>query len=184
MTRQSNDDFIYFAMRSGNTGCWKISTVEYSIMHKATVNNKVFEIDSDESGWLVNGERQAWDLVQLADGYFHILYKNKSYRAEIVKTDPETKSFTFKINGNRYTVNLKDKFDLLLEKMGMNTTASSKVNSIKAPMPGLIIDLKIKIGDSVKPGDALLILEAMKMENILKSPGEGVVKNVKVKEGG
>ena len=152
-------------------------------MYKAIVDNKVFEIDSGESGWLVNGERQVWDLVQLADGYFHILYKNKSYRAEIVKTDPETKSFTFKINGNSYTVNLKDKFDLLLEKMGMNTTASSKVNSIKAPMPGLIIDLKIKVGDSVQPGDALLILEAMKMENILKSPGEGVVKNVKVKKG-
>ncbi|MDZ7649219.1 MAG: acetyl-CoA carboxylase biotin carboxyl carrier protein subunit [Cytophagales bacterium] len=64
----------------------------------------------------------------------------------------------------------------------MNTTASSKVNSIKAPMPGLIIDLKIQVGDSVKPGDALLILEAMKMENILKSPGEGVVKTIKVKK--
>ena len=74
-------------------------------MYKAIVDNKVFEIDSGESGWLVNGERQVWDLVQLADGYFHILYKNKSYRAEIIKTDPETKSFTFKINGNSYSVN-------------------------------------------------------------------------------
>jgi biotin carboxyl carrier protein len=50
-------------------------------------------------------------------------------------------------------------------------------------MPGLIIDLKIKTGDIVKPGDPLLILEAMKMENILKSPGEGTIKNVKVKKG-
>lgn len=152
-------------------------------MNRATVNDKVFEIDSDESGWLVNGEPQSWDLVQLADGYFHILYKHKSYRAEIIKTDPETKSFTIKINGTLYQVNLKNKFDLLLEKMGMNNAAGSKVNSIKAPMPGLIIDLKIKAGDTVKSGDALLILEAMKMENILKSPGEGVVKNVKVKKG-
>lgn len=152
-------------------------------MNKATVNDKVFEIDSDESGWLVNGEPQSWDLVQLADGHFHILYKHESYRAEIIKTDPETKSFTIKINGTLYQVNLKNKFDLLLEKMGMNNAAGSKVNSIKAPMPGLIIDLKIKAGDSVKSGDALLILEAMKMENILKSPGEGVVKKVNVKKG-
>ena len=50
-------------------------------------------------------------------------------------------------------------------------------------MPGLIIDLKIKAGDAVKQGDPLLILEAMKMENILKSPGEGVIKNLKVKKG-
>ena len=50
-------------------------------------------------------------------------------------------------------------------------------------MPGLIIDLKIKAGDTVQQGDPLLILEAMKMENILKSPGEGVIKNLKVKKG-
>ena len=50
-------------------------------------------------------------------------------------------------------------------------------------MPGLIIDLKVKTGDTVKAGDSLLILEAMKMENMLKSPGDGVVKNVKVKKG-
>ena len=67
--------------------------------------------------------------------------------------------------------------------MGMSAVATGKINNIKAPMPGLIIDLKVKIGDSVKTGDQLLILEAMKMENILKAQGEGIVKNVKVKKG-
>lgn len=152
-------------------------------MYKAIVNDKTFEIESVDSGFVVNGEPQSWDLVKIADGYFHILYRNKSYRAEVIKTDPETKQFTFKINGHNYTVTLKDKFDLLLEKMGMHNAASSKVNNVKAPMPGLIIDLKVKVGDAVKPGDSLLILEAMKMENILKSPGEGIVKTVKVKKG-
>lgn len=152
-------------------------------MYKAIVNEKIFEIESDDSGFVVNGKPQSWDLVKIADGYFHILYQNKSYRAEVIKADAETKMFTFKINGRLYTVTLKDKFDLLLEKMGMHNTASSKVNNVKAPMPGLIIDLKIKVGDAVKQGDSLLILEAMKMENILKSPGEGIVKTVKVKKG-
>jgi biotin carboxyl carrier protein len=50
-------------------------------------------------------------------------------------------------------------------------------------MPGLIIDLKVKQGDVVKAGDALLILEAMKMENIIKAPGEGTVKMIKAKKG-
>jgi len=152
-------------------------------MYKAIVNDKTFEIESDDSGFVVNGEPQSWDLVKIADGYFHILYQKKSYRAEVIKSDPETKQFTFKINGHNYTVTLKDKFDLLLEKMGMHNTASSKVNNVKAPMPGLIIDLKVKVGDAVKPGDSLLILEAMKMENILKATGEGIVKTVKVKKG-
>jgi len=152
-------------------------------MVQAKVNEKFFEVVSDENGYRVNGNDFQWDSVKIADGYFHILYQNKSYRAEVVSTDKATKRFTLKINGRIYTVDLKEKFDLLLEKMGMNNVGTSKLNHIKAPMPGLIIELKVKIGDVVKPGDQLLILEAMKMENILKSQGEGTVKNVKVKKG-
>ena len=152
-------------------------------MHQVKVNNKNFEIIPTEEGFSINGQHLQWDLVQIKEGYFHILYQNKSYRAEIVSTDAASKTSTIKINGHTYLVELKDKFDLLLEKMGMNAGAGSKINNIKAPMPGLIIDLKIKAGDTVKAGDQLVILEAMKMENIIKSPGEGTVKNVKVNKG-
>ncbi len=152
-------------------------------MYKAIVNKKTFEIDQNDQSIIVNGTPFQWDINKVSDGYFHILYQNKSYRAEIVTTDIATKTITVKINGRNYSVELKDKFDLLLEKMGMNQTAAHKVNSIKAPMPGLIIDLKIKAGDTVQQGDPLLILEAMKMENILKAPREGLIKNIKVKKG-
>ena len=152
-------------------------------MLKATVNKNSFEIVSTQNGFMVNNKAFEWDLVKIEDGYFHIIYNHKSYKAEIVKADTATKAFMIKINGRAYPVEVKDKFDLLLEKMGMNSQISGKVNNIKAPMPGLIIDLKVKVGDHVKAGDPLLILEAMKMENIIKSPGESKVKSVKVKKG-
>jgi biotin carboxyl carrier protein len=152
-------------------------------MYKAIVNSKSFEIEQQSDDFTVNGEMFQWDLSKIADGYFHILHQQKSYRAEVVKVDAATKTCAIKINGRTYSVELKDKFDLLLEKMGMTSQAASKVNNIKAPMPGLIIDLKVKEGDVVKGNDVLLILEAMKMENIIKSPGEGIVKSVKVKKG-
>jgi biotin carboxyl carrier protein len=152
-------------------------------MYKAMVNDRIFEIDDQDQSITVNGSAFKWDIHKVSEDYFHVLHENKSYRAEIVHTDVAAKTITFKINGRHYSVELKDKFDLLLEKMGMTQKAVHKVNSIKAPMPGLIIDLKIKAGDVVKEGDPLLILEAMKMENILKSPGDGVIKNVKVKKG-
>jgi biotin carboxyl carrier protein len=152
-------------------------------MFSANVNKKSFEITPQTEGFLVNGKAVGWDLVEVSDGYFHILLESKSYKAEIVKTDPATKSFQIKVNGRIFPVEVKDKFDLLLEKMGMNASTAGKVNTIKAPMPGLIIDLKVKSGDAVKSGDPLLILEAMKMENIIKAPGEGVVKTVRIKKG-
>lgn len=152
-------------------------------MYKAVVNDKSFEVTANGDDLQVNGAPISWDMVRIADGYFHIIYQHASYRAEVLKADTATKTFTLKINGRIYTVALQSKFDLLLEKLGMNSAAGSKVNSVKAPMPGLIIDLKVKVGDTVQKNDPLLILEAMKMENILKSPGDGVVKALKVKKG-
>jgi biotin carboxyl carrier protein len=153
-------------------------------MSTITVNKKsAFEVESTADGILVDGKNFQWDLVQLTDGYFHILYNNKSYKAEVVKSDRTTKTFTLKINNHLHLVEAKDRFDHLLEKLGMSVHAAGKVNTVKAPMPGLILEVKVKAGDVVKINDPLLILEAMKMENVLKSPGEGTVKSVTVQKG-
>lgn len=152
-------------------------------MYKVTVNKTSYDITQEDDGFHVNGKLIQWNFEQLGNGHFHILYKDASYRAELLGSDSVTKTFTVKINNRIYTVELKDKFDLLLEKMGMSNSVSGKVNNIKAPMPGLIIDLKVKDGDVVTPGTTLLILEAMKMENIIKSSGQAVIKSVKVKKG-
>lgn len=152
-------------------------------MLNAQVNNRNFTILSAGDGLVVNGEKLNWDVVEIGKGYFHILYNNRSYRAEVVKADPLAKTFTIKINGSRYEVSVKDRFDLLLEKLGMNSASTGAINFIKAPMPGLIVELKVKDGDTVNTGDPLLILEAMKMENVLKASGSATVKAVKVKRG-
>lgn len=152
-------------------------------MFTASASQSKFEIIPTENGFTINNEAVDWNLVTVADGYFHIIFKNQSYRAEVVKADYATKTFSIKINGKTIPVTVKDRFDLLLEKMGMNGASANKTIVIKAPMPGLIIDMKVKQGDSVKAGDPLLILEAMKMENIIKAPGEGTVKTIKAKKG-
>lgn len=152
-------------------------------MFQTKINGKNFEVIKTDESIVINGKPFEWDLVKIADDHFHILHNNKSYRAEVIKADRSTKTFQFKINNTIHTVEVRDKFDLLLEKMGMANGAAAKLNNIKAPMPGLVIDLKVKAGDEVKAGDPLLILEAMKMENILKSPGDGRIRNVKTKKG-
>lgn len=153
-------------------------------MLKIVVNEQeTFEVETQKEGIVLNGAVFPWDLVHLSENRFHILYNNRSYNAEIIEADYVEKSFRVRINENNYTLLVKDRFDLLLDQMGMNNSAKNKVNHIKAPMPGLIWEIKVQVGDIVKAGDVVLILVAMKMENALKSPGEGVVKNIKINQG-
>ena len=152
-------------------------------MYKAIVNKRSFEITTEEGMSIVNGEKVAADIARINGDYFHILFRGKSFRAEIVKIDKVARQVTVKVNGVEYVVDVKNKSDLLLEKMGMQNGTAGKLNFVKAPMPGLIIELKVKQGDTVKQNDPLLILEAMKMENVIKAPGDGVVKHVKVQKG-
>lgn len=153
------------------------------LMYTAHVNDQSFQIEISDDGFIVNGTAISWDVSRIRDGYFHILLNNRSYRAEVVEINKFEKRVVIKVNGKLYPVVMKDKFDLLLEKMGMNASAGAKVNNVRAPMPGLIIQLLVKDGDEVKSGDTLLILEAMKMENIIKAPGDATVKSVKVRKG-
>ena len=152
-------------------------------MYTAKVNDLTFEIEASPDGFIVDGKETPVDIARIEDGYFHILLDFQSYRAEIVEVDTAAKRFVIKINGKQYPVILKDRFDLLLEKMGMNSNSGARVNIVRAPMPGLIISLKVNDGDRVKAGETLLILEAMKMENIIKAPGDATVRSVKIRMG-
>jgi acetyl/propionyl-CoA carboxylase alpha subunit len=109
-----------------------------------------------------------------------VLHHGKSYNAELLAADYTTKTFVLKINGQRIELQAKDRFDQLLERMGLSNTAVVKVNELKAPMPGLIVAIRVQPGQAVQKGDPLLVLEAMKMENILKAPTDGVVGSIRV----
>jgi biotin carboxyl carrier protein len=153
-------------------------------MLNITINDTTkFELSTEKNQTLLNGNPTAWDLVQIAPHQYHIIFDNQSYNAEVVSADHQTKSFVFKINGKLCNLTAKDRFDMLLEKMGMGAANSQKVNDLKAPMPGLVLQILVKEGDSVKKGDVLLILEAMKMENVLKAQGDGIVKKINSKQG-
>ena len=121
-----------------------------------------------------------WDLKWISDRKIHFIFENKSIEAELISFDKESKTIQIRLGDKISTLLVKDRFDILLEKLGMNHNNAGTLKEIKAPMPGLILDLKVKPGDEVKKGDVVLILEAMKMENSIKSPGDGVVKAVKI----
>ena len=61
--------------------------------------------------------------------------------------------------------------------------AASGQENVESPMPGTILDVKVKVGDAVKSGDVLMVLEAMKMENEIMAPRDGKVVAVNVVKG-
>ena len=146
-------------------------------MVKATVNKKTeFTIDKNS----VNGKENEWDLIEFRGNTFHVIKDNKGYNAMLVNFNAEEKTMVINVNGNDYEISIKDRNDLLLQQLGIASKTSSVIQFIKAPMPGLIINVSVSEGTEVKKGDTLLILEAMKMENVIKSPRDGKVKKVNV----
>ncbi len=123
------------------------------------------------------------DIQKINSSQFHVLKDNRSFKAEVQNSDFLKKTYTVKINSRSYEVNISNELDLLIEDMGLSLAAAQVVNDIKAPMPGLILDVQVKEGQEVKEGDYLLVLEAMKMENTLTAPRDGIVKSVCVKKG-
>ncbi|MBJ6108526.1 biotin/lipoyl-binding protein [Hymenobacter sp. BT523] len=147
----------------------------------STGSGQLWEVDYRTADTVtLNGQPFAWDLADLGEGRFHVLHEGRSYNAEVVSVDFAAKNIVLKLNGQRVELNAKDRFDLLLERLGMSNAAAAKVNELKAPMPGLIVDIRVAPGQAVQKGDPLLVLEAMKMENILKAPADGTVSTIKV----
>ncbi len=153
-------------------------------MIKITVNDSYHtEAEKSPDGLLLNQLPFEADMIQIRENQIHIIHQNKSYEVEVVKADPAGKTFTFKINGKILRVAMRNEFDQLLEKMGMGNGSAGQVKDLKAPMPGLILTIAVNEGQAVKKGDPLLILEAMKMENVIKSPADGIVRGIRVKKG-
>lgn len=114
---------------------------------------------------------------------YHALKDNKSYHAEILSKDFNAKSYEVNVNGNTYTVNIQTQLDTLINQLGFSLNATKQVNAIKAPMPGLILEISVSVGQEVSENENLLILEAMKMENNLVSPRAGKIKSINVEKG-
>jgi biotin carboxyl carrier protein len=141
---------------------------------------------------VVNGEMEFFftkeeidslNIQQFSPTSYHVLKDHESFKMELSQHDFLKKSYALKVNSHSYEVKVFNQLDLLIEDMGLSLAAAQVVNDIKAPMPGLILEVQVKEGDEVQEGDYLLVLEAMKMENTLTAPRDGRVKSVSVQKG-
>lgn len=150
-------------------------------MQKILLGNRSIEVDLKEDKAIINGKSKNFNFFKEKDGTCYLRLDNRVYRASIHKKNGHT--LVLSVNGIKFQSVLKDEKEILLEELGMDDLLGDADIEVSAPMPGLILDVFIKPGQEVKKDEKLLILEAMKMENIIKAPADGVIAEVYIKKG-
>lgn len=152
---------------------------------KNTRMNQKFRLSVNQSDTFEKTEQDLSQLDAIASSLseFHILHNHKPFSVKITETDFLKKTYTVEVNQNSYTIEIANELDILIKEMGFEVGKTKQINAIKAPMPGLILEINVSVGQEVKENDNLLILEAMKMENSFSSPRDGIIKSIAVSKG-
>lgn len=141
-----------------------------------------FKFEQKEQIELDRESLQNADKISVSDRLLHVLHDQKGHRVELVDIDTSKRSVTLALEGQTYHVEVLNATDQMVESMGMSIQTGPKAGDIMAPMPGKVLEILVKEDQEVEEGTPLLVLEAMKMENILKSSAAGKIKNIEVEE--
>lgn len=140
---------------------------------KLSVNGFEFEFSKQEI--------ESLQVLETSQKQTTALLGNSLYKGKV--SEVANKTFETGTQGRTFQVKIKDNLDQLIDSLGLSKPKTSKLSSIKAPMPGLVIQIAVEEGQTVAENDKILILEAMKMENVLRIPHDATIKKVLVKSG-
>ena len=150
--------------------------------YQSQVENNTYTIEIDADGQiLLEGEAVNASLLQVGPlGLYSLLIDNQSKELVVEETQ---QGYRVAFGSRTFEVQVADERQLRLAGGRSNLDATSGELQIKAPIPGMVVRVLVRTGDSVLAGQSLVILEAMKMENELRAVREGVVGDVRVKAG-
>ena len=143
-------------------------------MKTALLNNSTIVIDD-----LLLSD---YSILKRSEKVILLLKDGIKYNCRLLYIDTDSNYLHLKVNGKLVKVTIKKDIELLLEKIGIGNKENSSVKELKAPMPGVVIEIKAREGEEIKKEAPLVILEAMKMENVLTSPVDGVISSIEVSE--
>lgn len=130
----------------------------------------------------LNGQKYNYELIPLCNNSYFLKLNNEVYELTSEKLDSD--SYKVLLKGNYFDITVRTALQEKAVKLLENSAVSQQHHmNVKAPMPGLILKVRKKIGEKVEQGESVIILEAMKMENDLKAPASGIIENILVTEG-
>jgi biotin carboxyl carrier protein len=137
--------------------------------------------------WKLDGEKvvvnHQSNVIWEDDRFFSVEHKGQIFHGELMEESLEDRKLKIKINHREFVVSKDGPLDQLISELGLDKIKVRKLQQLKSPMPGRIVGIDVKVGDEVEVGNTLLTLEAMKMENVLKSEGVGIVKSIEIQAG-
>lgn len=148
--------------------------------YATTGNQEALIIDVLNKENLIAGD-SAVHVSVIKNGLYEVRSNGDVHLVHVVKRGEE---FTrVMVNGRLCDVKTKSKGEKLIETLGLDKVKTKKLKNLKAPMPGLVLRVMVNEGQAIKKGDALLVLEAMKMENLIKAGADATVGGISVNEG-
>jgi len=144
---------------------------------------EIFEIESTGDALYVSNNSRRYQVDVSKNQfrpYIHLLVDNKSYllsttvNGDLIDVETLERTYTFEVVGEKKKE---------LERLGLRKKKAVRKKDINAPMPGLIVQVQVEVGQEVEKGQGVIIIEAMKMENELKAAEKGVVREILVSEG-
>lgn len=121
------------------------------------------------------------DLVEEADGFLILSHNGLRYPVEIISQ--KQNEYEILLNGVTYTFSVETPFSLKRKKLLAANQGNTTHETIKAPMPGKILDVIVQPGQEVNKGEALAVLEAMKMQNTITAQNKGRIEKISIQPG-
>lgn len=147
-------------------------------------NNKSFAVKVNDFKFQFKpGDLNELNIVKNSPTEYNLIRENRSVNVRLLDSDHTGKKLRVEVDGEAFEVEIKDDLDQMLDKMGFGTASVKQIKEIKAPMPGLVLEINVAAGEEVEEGQKLLILEAMKMENSILIPAKAKIKRVAVSPG-
>ncbi len=147
-----------------------------------SVGDTQFTIDVNQQGEItLNGEILDADMQQMADTtMYSIIVDGKSHDVRLSQGEGV---YIVQLGGQIFEVVVEDERTRRLAGLRSSSGASTGEAIIKAPMPGVVVDVLVEPGQQVAKGEIVVVLESMKMQNEFKAPRDGKVHNVRVAAG-
>ena len=149
--------------------------------YRARLDDTDYTVETRQEQLVVNEQDRAARLLHVSDASYVLNLDGRQHRVTLEGRDGDR--LTLRVDGTRLTVDVSDAQRLLLESFGLDSGAGAAQRDVKAPMPGLVLAVRVQPGDTVEAGQGLLVLEAMKMENEIKAGQAGTIARVHVAPG-